>query len=130
MDKLSPEKMGLKEYPQFVAALAGLATSGVASWNPGAERLFGYTADEVIDKSVTALIPADRHDEEPKILERIRRGERIDHYETVRLRKDGTLIDISLCVSHIRDAGGTSSGRQRLLVTLPSAGRLRPVKKC
>jgi PAS domain S-box-containing protein len=67
----------------------------IASWNPGAQRLFGYTAEEMIGKSVTILIPADRQDEEPEILRRIRRGERVEHYETIRLRKDGTRIDIS-----------------------------------
>src|ERR1700750_2704952 len=66
----------------------------VTSWNRGAERLFGYSADEMIGKSITLLIPAERQNEQPKILERIRRGEPIEHYETVRLRKDGTLVDI------------------------------------
>ena len=68
----------------------------ITSWNRGAERLFGYAADEIIGKSVLLLIPAERHNEEPEILGRIRRGERIEHYETVRLRKDGSLVDISL----------------------------------
>ena len=79
----------------------------IMSWNNGAQRLFGYTSEEAVGKSVTLLIPVDRHDEEPKILERIRRGERIDHYETVRQRKDGSLVDISLTVSPIRDRRGT-----------------------
>src|SRR5688572_23571396 len=61
----------------------------LTSWNKGAERLFGYTAEEAIGKPVTLLIPPDRLNEEPGILERIRRGESIDHYETVRQRKDG-----------------------------------------
>ena len=78
----------------------------ITSWNKGAERLFGYTAKEAVGKSVTMLIPADRQDEEPAILDRIRRGERTDHYETVRQRKDGSLIDISLTVSPIRTAQG------------------------
>ena len=80
----------------------------------GAKRLFGYSADEVIGKSVTLLIPAERHDEEPKILERIRRGEPIENYETVRLRKDGSLIDISLSVSPIKDAGGKVIGASKI----------------
>jgi PAS domain S-box-containing protein len=63
----------------------------ITSWNPGAERLFGYAPSEVIGRSITVLIPLERQDEEPGILERIRRGERVDHYETVRRRKDGEL---------------------------------------
>src|ERR1700739_4516565 len=68
----------------------------IISWNEGAQRLFGYTPDEVIGKPVTILIPPDHLDEEPLILERLRRGERIDHYQTVRIRKDGSRLDISL----------------------------------
>ena len=84
------------------------------SWNRGAERLFGYSADEMIGKSVTILIPAERQDEEPHILGRIRRGEHIEHYETVRLRKDGSLIDISLSVSPIKGAGGKIIGASKI----------------
>ena len=76
----------------------------IQSWNRGAEQIFGYFASEVIGKPVTILIPEGRLDEEPRILARIRRGEKIDHYETVRRRKDGTLINISLTVSPISDA--------------------------
>jgi PAS domain S-box-containing protein len=73
----------------------------IQSWNSGAERLFGYTAQEAIGQSITILIPPDHANEEPSILERIRRGERIEHYETIRRRKDGTMVDISLTVSPI-----------------------------
>ena len=66
----------------------------VATWNKGAERIFGYAAEEMIGKPITILIPADRENEEVLILDRIRRGERIDHYDTVRMRKDGSMIDI------------------------------------
>ena len=86
----------------------------ITSWNSGAQRLFGYTIQEAVGKPVTMLIPADRHDEEPKILERIRRGERIDHYETVRQRKDGSLVDISLTVSPIRDLRGNIIGASKI----------------
>ena len=65
----------------------------ITSWNQAAEKLFGYTAEEAVGKSITILIPPDRRDEGPAILERIRRGERIEHYETVRQRKDGSLLD-------------------------------------
>jgi PAS domain S-box-containing protein len=78
----------------------------ILSWNKGAERLFGYTMDEAVGKSITMLIPEHRTDEEPEILRRIRSGERIDHYETMRRRKDGTLVDISLTVSPMRDERG------------------------
>src|SRR6516164_1993929 len=78
----------------------------VTSWNAAAERLYGYTAEETIGKPMAILIPANRHDEEPPILERIKRGERIEHYETVRQRKDGSLIDLSLTVSPVKNAQG------------------------
>ena len=86
----------------------------VATWNKGAERIFGYAAEEIIGKSITILIPADRENEEVLILERIRRGERIDHYDTVRVRKDGSLIDISLTVSPIRDEEGKVIGASKI----------------
>jgi PAS domain S-box-containing protein len=86
----------------------------ITSWNRGAERLFGYKAEEIIGKSVTILIPTDRLDEEPRIIERVRRGERIDHYDTVRRRKDGSLIDISLTVSPIKDADGRIIGASKI----------------
>lgn len=86
----------------------------IASWNKGAERLFGYTAEEAIGKSITLLIPPDRLDEEPGIIARIRRGERVDHYETIRRRKDGTPIDISLTVSPVRDASGAIVGASKI----------------
>jgi PAS domain S-box-containing protein len=86
----------------------------ILSWNPGAERLYGYTAAEAVGQSVTMLIPPDRPDEEPHILEQIRRGERVDHYETVRLRKDGTIIDVSLTVSPVKDAQGRIIGASKI----------------
>jgi PAS domain S-box-containing protein len=86
----------------------------IMSWNQAAERLFGYTAEEVIGKPITFLIPPERHDEEPVILERIRRGERIEHYETIRRRKDGGLLDISLTVSPIRDVKGNIVGASKI----------------
>jgi PAS domain S-box-containing protein len=71
----------------------------IMSWNKGAQQMFGYTAEEVIGKPITIVIPPDRQDEEPRNLDRIRSGEEIEHYETVRRRKDGSVIEISLCVS-------------------------------
>jgi PAS domain S-box-containing protein len=86
----------------------------ITSWNKAAERLFGYTADEAIGKSVTILIPPDRLEEEPKILALLRRGERVDHFETVRRRKDGALVDISLTISPVKDALGTIIGASKI----------------
>ena len=86
----------------------------ITSWNRGAQRLFGYAAEEVVGRSVTIFIPSDRENEEPMILQRIRRGERIEHYETVRRRKDGSLVDISLTVSPIRDPAGKVIGASKI----------------
>jgi PAS domain S-box-containing protein len=86
----------------------------VTSWNRGAERIFGYTSAEMIGKPITTIIPANRQDEEPTILARLRRGERIDHYETVRQRKDGTLLDVSATISPIRNAEGTIIGASKV----------------
>ena len=86
----------------------------ITSWNRGAERLFGYAAEEAVGKQTGFLLPPDRHDEEQKILERIRRGERIDQYETIRQRKDGHRIDISLTVSPIRDPRGVIIGASKI----------------
>ena len=73
----------------------------IRSWNAGAERLFGYTAEEAVGQSITLIIPPERQDEEPTILERLCRGERVEHFETVRVAKDGRRLDISLTVSPI-----------------------------
>jgi PAS domain S-box-containing protein len=86
----------------------------ITSWNKGAERLFGYLAEEVIGKPVTILIPQDRQNEEFAILERIRRGDRIDHYETIRQRKDGSLIDVSLTISPMRGVDGSVVGASKI----------------
>ncbi|HWY74705.1 MAG TPA: PAS domain S-box protein, partial [Verrucomicrobiae bacterium] len=86
----------------------------ITSWNQGAERLFGYSAREVVGKSISILIPEERYDEEPAILARIRRGERVDHYETVRRRKNGTLFDISLTVSPVMGADGRIIGASKI----------------
>jgi PAS domain S-box-containing protein len=86
----------------------------ITTWNAGAERLYGYSAAEAIGRPVTMLMPPERIDEEPGILARIRRGERIEHYDTIRRRKDGTLIDISLTVSPIKDADGNIIGASKI----------------
>jgi PAS domain S-box-containing protein len=86
----------------------------ITNWNQGAERLFGYTAEEVIGKPITILIPPERQAEEPEILARIRRGGRVSHYETVRRRKDGSVFDVSLTVSPIRNAHGKIVGASKI----------------
>lgn len=86
----------------------------ITSWNKGAERIFGYTAEEAVGKSITMIIPPDRLDEEPGILEKISRGERIDHYETVRVAKDGRLLDISITVSPIKNDAGEIIGASKI----------------
>jgi PAS domain S-box-containing protein len=86
----------------------------ITSWNKGAEQLFGYLAEEAIGKPVTILIPPDRQDEEGVIIERIRRGARVEHYETVRQRKDGSLIDVSLTISPIRGVEGKVVGASKI----------------
>jgi PAS domain S-box-containing protein len=96
----------------------------VISWNGGAEKLLGYTAAEMIGKSVARLIPPDRTDEQPQILEGIRRGERIDHYETQRIRKDGQLVNVSLSVSPIRDRMGRIIGASKIVRDLSERDRL------
>ena len=86
----------------------------ITSWNRAAQEIFGYTADEAIGRSVTMLIPLERIEEEPEILDRVRRGEKVDHYETVRQRKDGSKIDISLTVSPLRNANGEIVGASKI----------------
>jgi PAS domain S-box-containing protein len=86
----------------------------IVSWNPGARRLFGYAAEEVVGKPITIIIPQELQDQEPVILGRIRRGERIDHFETVRRCKDGRLVDISLTVSPMKDERGTVVGASKI----------------
>ncbi|HUO91307.1 MAG TPA: PAS domain S-box protein [Rhizomicrobium sp.] len=86
----------------------------IQTWNRAAERLLGYTADEIIGKSILTIIPADRHGEETEIISRIRRGESIEHYETIRRRKDGSLIELSLTVSPVRDRHGRVVGASKI----------------
>jgi PAS domain S-box-containing protein len=90
--------------------LAGI----ILSWNAGATRIFGYQPEEVIGKPITIIIPAELHDEERRILDQIRRGERIDHFDTIRVTKDGRRIPISLCVSPVRDSRGVIIGASKV----------------
>jgi PAS domain S-box-containing protein len=86
----------------------------ITSWNRGAERIFGYTAEEAIGQPIMIVIPEDRQDEERDILTRIRRGERIDHFETVRQRRHGSLINVSLTVSPVKNAEGKIIGASKI----------------
>jgi PAS domain S-box-containing protein len=96
-------------------AIVGKNLDGiVTNWNPGAERLFGYTAQEMIGQPVLKLLPPERHNEETQILARLQRGERIDHFESVRRRKDGSLVDVSITISPIRDREGVIIGASKI----------------
>ncbi len=101
----------------------------IRSWNQGAERVFGYTPEEAIGRHVSILIPADRLDEEPGIIERIRRGIRIHHYETKRQRKDGSLIDISLTVSPIKNSRGDVIGASKIARDITERKRAEETKE-
>lgn len=96
------------------AILAKDINGTIVSWNAGAERLFGYTAEEAVGRLIVMLIPKDRENEEPEILSRIRGGERIEHYETIRRRKDGSLVEISISVSPIRSRDGRIIGASKI----------------
>ena len=96
------------------AIISKTLDGSITSWNEGAEGLFGYAAEEVIGKPITILIPADRQEEESTIIDRIRRGQRVEHYETVRQRKDGSLINISLTVSPVKDNKGNVIGASKI----------------
>jgi PAS domain S-box-containing protein len=116
----------LRESEQRLRSLASIVESSddaivsknldgvITSWNRGAERIFGYSAEEAIGQPITIVIPQDRHDEERAILTRIRRGERIDHFETVRQRKHGSLIVVLLTVSPVKNAEGKIVGASKI----------------
>ena len=96
----------------------------ITSWNSAAERLFGYTAKEAIGQPITMIIPLDRRHEETRILARLGKGERIDHFDTVRLRKDGTKLEISLTISPVRDAAGNVIGASKIARDISSRKRV------
>ena len=86
----------------------------ITSWNKSAERIFGYSPEEAIGQHITLIIPTERHAEESDILARVRRGERVDHFHTVRRRKDGSLLDVSLTISPVRDSSGRVVGASKV----------------
>ena len=103
--------------------------SVIRSWNAGARRVFGYEASEIIGKTIYALIPPELQDEEPRIIARLLKGERVDHYETVRVRKDGSRIDVSISVSPIRDASGAIVGAAKLARDVTESKRLQRAER-
>src|SRR5882724_9318464 len=97
-------------------AILGTEVDGtIAAWNKSAERLFGYTESEVLGEPITILVPSERHNDEPMIIDCVRRGERVGQYETVRRRKDGTCVEVSLTASPIEDADGKIIGVSKIL---------------
>ncbi len=113
------QEMQTKQYEAIVtssddAILSKSLDGKITSWNPGAERIFGYTAEEMIGQTIRVLLPDDKHDEEDRILERIARGETIEHFETRRKCKDGRLIDVSVTISPILDMQGKVIGASKI----------------
>jgi PAS domain S-box-containing protein len=123
---LAIEDMTERQQSVITASLAAIVNSSddaiigkdldgvITSWNNGAERLFGYTAQEAIGRPITMLIPPDRQHEEPEILARLKRGESVNHFETVRLRKNRSPLEISLTISPIKDATGRVIGASKI----------------
>ena len=117
------ERKKAEEYAGRLAAIVEFSDDAIVSkntdgiiqtWNRGAQRLFGYEAEEVIGSPISILIPPDRQDEEPEILNRIRQGDHVPSYETVRMRKDGSLLDVSLTVSPLKDTRGKVIGASKI----------------
>jgi PAS domain S-box-containing protein len=101
----------------------------ITSWNKSAERLFGHTAEEAIGQNITLVIPPDRRGEEPGILERLRNGKRVDHFETIRMHKDGKLLNISLTVSPIKDDSGRVIGASKVARDITDRKRAEEARK-
>ena len=107
-------------------AIYGKTLDGtILSWNRGAERIYGYSAAEMVGRPVSVLVPPNKPDEVPAILEKVKRGERVSHFETTRVRKDGEVIDLSLNVSPIRDASGQIIGASTTARDITEQKRMR-----
>src|SRR5262249_53106732 len=115
---------GRQEARAFLASIVESAEDAIVTkdlqgiirtWNPGAERLFGYAADEIVGRPITTLIPPEHCDEEAQILERLRKGKAIQHFETVRLAKGGRRIDVSLTISPVHDGFGEIIGASKIV---------------
>lgn len=96
----------------------------ISSWNAAAEKLFGYSEAEAVGQPITLIIPPDRHDEEREILRRLRAGERLEHFETLRVMRDGRLLDVSITVSPVRDSGGAIVGASKILRDITETRRM------
>ncbi|PYT27283.1 MAG: hypothetical protein DMG58_20650 [Acidobacteria bacterium] len=130
----SPESMSPEQAVWHLAAIVESSEDAIISktldgmvltWNAGAERLYGYSAAEAKGQSMSFLLPPDRPDEEREILERIKRGERVEHFETARLRKDGRRIDVSLTISPIRDREGHITGASHIARDITEGKRFK-----
>lgn len=109
-------------------AIIGKTLEGnIVSWNPAAERIYGYSAKEIVGHSIAVLVPPGRADEVPEILGKIKSGERVEHFETVRMKKDGAAIDVSLTISPIRDGSGKIVGASTVARDITEQKRLREV---
>ncbi|HEY8667472.1 MAG TPA: PAS domain S-box protein [Tepidisphaeraceae bacterium] len=97
----------------------------VTSWNKGAQRIFGYTAEEMVGKPITLLIPPDRQHEEPAILAKLRVGERVDHFETLRITKDGRLVEVSVTISPVKNEAGQIVGVSKIARDITEQNRVR-----
>ena len=96
------------------AIVSKMLDGTITSWNPAAEHIFGFTANEAIGKNITIIIPADRMDEERQIISKVKEGERIEHYETIRKKKNGDTVSIALTISSIKDAEGNIIGVSKI----------------
>ena len=118
-----PERYQAEQSTNLLAAIVDCSDNAIiskdlngviTSWNKSAERIFGYTAEVAIGQHISLIIPQERHAEESDILDRLRRGERIDHFHTVRRRKDGSLVEVSLTISPVRDLSGRVIGASKV----------------
>ena len=95
----------------------------IKSWNASASRIFGYSAEEMVGQPILKLLPPDRQNEEVQIIERLKRGERVEHFETIRVRKDGRLLDVSLTISPIKNAAGEVIGASKIARDITASKR-------
>jgi PAS domain S-box-containing protein len=139
-DEPRPDDGAAESEPLVRARLAAIVASSddaivsktlngvITSWNAAAERIFGWTAAEAVGQHITFIIPPERHPEEGDVLARIRRGERVDHFETVRVSKDGRLIDVSITVSPLKDAAGRIIGASKVARDITARRRSEAVQ--